>query len=110
MYNSSKLFCERPDRREKLERAVSQAAGRPLRLEFDMLQGDPPHSVPPRPVVSRQQQKRKVATHPLVERAVELFEAEVLGVEVPPEDRHPPRRSDPSPRIPRIERRGAKAC
>jgi DNA polymerase-3 subunit gamma/tau len=84
MYNSSKMYCERLDQREKLERAISQAAGRPLRLEFEMVQGDPPHGAPPPPVAGRQQQKRKVVKHPLVERAVELFDAEVLGVEVPP--------------------------
>jgi DNA polymerase-3 subunit gamma/tau len=88
MYNSSKSFCERPERREKLERAVSEAAGRALRLDFE-LTGSPAHVVPPRPAVSRQQQMRRATSHPLVERALELFEAEVINVEMPPPERPP---------------------
>lgn len=92
MYNSSKLFCERPERKSKLEQVVAQVAGRPWRLDFELVSGDPPHSVPPPPQASRQQQKRRVARHPLVEQAVELFDAELLGVEVPP-DGPPPGQS-----------------
>ena len=89
MYNSSKSYCERPERREMLEKAVSKAAGRPFRLDFLVLKDDQPHPSPPRPVVSRHQLKRKVVKHPMVEQAVELFEAEVLSVDVGNEDEKP---------------------
>jgi hypothetical protein len=89
MYNSSKLFCERPERKSKLEEVVAQVAGQHWRLAFELISEDSSHPVPPRPQASRQQQKRRIARHPLVEQAVELFDAEVLGVEVPP-DGSPP--------------------
>ena len=82
MYNSSKAFCERPDRRETLEKAVSSAAGRPLRLEFQTLKEDRAHSTPPEPVLTRQQLKQQATNHPLVARAVEIFDAEIVSVEI----------------------------
>ena len=82
MYNSSKAFCERPDRRETLEKAVSSAAGRPLRLEFQTLKEDRAHSTPPEPVLTRQQLKQQATNHPLVARAVEIFDAEIISVEI----------------------------
>jgi DNA polymerase III subunit gamma/tau len=82
VYNSSKSFCERPERRQTLEDVVSQVAGRRVRLNFELIHEDAPHEVPRAPVVSRQKQRQQVARHPLVERAVELFEAEVINVEV----------------------------
>ncbi|MCP4192998.1 MAG: DNA polymerase III subunit gamma/tau [Planctomycetaceae bacterium] len=82
MYNSSKSFCERPARKETLEKALSVAAGRPLRLDFHVLKEDRAHPTPPKPVVSRQQLKQQAASHPLVALAVELFDAEVISVEL----------------------------
>ena len=82
VYNSSKSFCERPERRQTLEDAVSQVAGRPVKLTFELISEDRPHESPPRPKVSRQQMRQQVSRHPLVERAVELFEAEVLNVDL----------------------------
>ena len=82
MYNSSKAFCERPDRRETLEKAVSSAAGRPLRLEFQTLKEDRAHSTPPEPVLTRQQLKQQATNHPLVARAIEIFDAEIVSVEL----------------------------
>ncbi len=89
MYNSSKSYCERPERREMLEKAVSQAAGRPFRLDFLVLKDDQPHPSPPQPVVSRHQLKRQAANHPMVEQAVELFDAEVMSVDLGNEDEKP---------------------
>ena len=82
MYNSSKSFCERPARKETLEKALSVAAGRPLRLDFHVLKEDRAHPTPPKPVVSRQQLKQQAASHPLVALAVELFDAEGISVEL----------------------------
>ena len=88
-YNSGKLFCERPERKEKLEQVISHAAGRIVRLDFELEPGEVVPG-PPSRAVSRQEQKRKVTSHPLVERAMELFDAEVLGAEGPPEGPVPP--------------------
>jgi hypothetical protein len=81
-YNASKAFCERPERRQTLEAAFSQAAGRRVILEFESIRPDQAHETPPPAVISRQKQRHQAARHPLVERAVELFEAEVLKVDV----------------------------
>jgi hypothetical protein len=81
-YNSSKSFCERPERRQTLEDAVSEAAGRRLELSFELVHEDEPHGLPRKPAVSRQKQRQQMARHPLVERAIELFEAEVMNVDV----------------------------
>jgi DNA polymerase-3 subunit gamma/tau len=91
VYNASKTFCERPDRRLALEEAVSQVTGQSVRLEFELIREDRPHAAPPPPAESRQQQRQRAVRHPLVERAVELFEAEVLNVELvnaQPRDHH----------------------
>jgi hypothetical protein len=92
MYNSSKTFCERPERKAKLEEALSQVGGQDWRLEFEIVPGDTRPSPVAPPKTSRHQQKRRIATHPLVERAMELFEAEILDVELPPEE-PPPKNS-----------------
>ncbi len=79
MYNSSKSFCERPDRREELQQTLSETAGRPMRLEF-VLREDEPHRVPRKPAVSAHQLKREAAANPLVQQAIELFAAEITNV------------------------------
>jgi DNA polymerase-3 subunit gamma/tau len=82
MYNSSKSFCERPERRQLLEEAVSRIAGRSMRLEFELTQDDAHRPLSPTPVISRQQQLQQVTRHPFVERAVQLFAGEVMHVDV----------------------------
>lgn len=82
MYNSSKSFCERPERRQLLEQAVSRIAGKTVRLDFELTQGDAPHIAAPVSAVSRQQQRQQVTRHPFVERALELFAGEVMQVDV----------------------------
>jgi DNA polymerase-3 subunit gamma/tau len=83
VYNSSKSFCERPDRRQTLEGMVSKLAGCPVGLTFELVEGDRPPAPPVQPPVSRQRQRQQASRHPLVERAMALFEAELLNVELP---------------------------
>jgi hypothetical protein len=42
---------------------------------------DLPHAAPPKPSVTNHQLKRQIASHPMVELAVKLFEAQVVKVE-----------------------------
>jgi DNA polymerase-3 subunit gamma/tau len=88
-YNFSKTFCERPDRATKLEEALAAVAGMRIRLLFELAHepagaGDGG----PKPVVSARQRKAELETEirrrPLVQRAVELFNASVDVLEKSP--------------------------
>ena len=85
-YNQAKLFCERPEQLAELERAVAEAAGQPLRLEFDLLPEEKvaaPKKASSRPSLEQRQRAAATAEHPMVRRAVELFGAEVVRVDEP---------------------------
>jgi DNA polymerase-3 subunit gamma/tau len=87
-YTYQRTACERPDRKSRLEEAVSAAAGRAVRLEFK-LGGSPPQKEAERPVsqaptlVQKAQRRREMERHPLVRQAMELFEADVEHVSEP---------------------------
>jgi DNA polymerase-3 subunit gamma/tau len=88
VYNSSKSYCERPDKREALERAFGGQAGCRVRLEFVLLPDEAKPATPaPNPQLARTQLRQQVARHPLVQRAMELFEAEILHADRAPADR-----------------------
>lgn len=80
-YNTSKAYCERPEKRLALERAIEKVTGKAVKLEFSVTREDRSHESPPRPSVSNQQLKRQIASHPMVELAVKLFEAQVVKAE-----------------------------
>ncbi len=83
MYNSSKLFCERPERCKSLEQAVSQVAGLPVRLEFQLVGSqEPVTSGPTETANNRQQQLRAATQHELVQQAISLFDGEIIKVDV----------------------------
>ena len=83
-YNACKLFCERPDRREKLETALFKVTGQRIGLEFS-LETDSESVTSPPPAVSRRQQMQEAANQPLVRQVIELFDAEMLRVVGPRE-------------------------
>lgn len=83
--------CEKPERRTVLEKAVRDAAGRPIRLEFKFEATEDRPAEPPKPVRSRQQQKRERIKHPLVSQAMELFDAELMKIEESRRTDDPPR-------------------
>ena len=86
-YNSSKLYCERPEQCGRLEQAVSAITGRTVRLEFQLLDSGT-EQPPEKPVVSARTRMREVHSHPMVRQAMEMFGAEVSGVGRPASD-HP---------------------
>ena len=82
-YNACKAFCERPEQVVKLERALADVTGRAVRVGFAMLEDEPSAQVAgasQRPV-DPHQRLREAAQHPLVRRAVELFDARPVRVE-----------------------------
>ena len=81
-YNSSKSFCERPERLSEIEQIVSKIAGRKLKLEFS-IRADEAHATPTRPSVSARQREREISQRPYVQRAADLFHAEITGVSAP---------------------------
>ncbi|HJT36395.1 MAG TPA: DNA polymerase III subunit gamma/tau [Pirellulales bacterium] len=81
-YTSCKAFCERPENHAKLERAVSQAMGAAMRVEFVLVRDAPENAVePPKRLVTPQQRLAEKSEHPLVRRAAELFGAYPVRVE-----------------------------
>jgi DNA polymerase-3 subunit gamma/tau len=89
-YIGAKEFCERPERKAKLEQALGKVAGTTIRLDFELLEGDSSAELAPRlqqPIpASRQQRFQQAAQHPLVRQAMELFDAEVISVAQPAVD------------------------
>ena len=84
-YTSGKAFCERPDQVAKLEKALALVTGETVRVQFDLEQDLPeeigaaseerPRTRAPREILQEK------AQHPLVRRAVELFDARPLRVD-----------------------------
>ncbi|MBI2824211.1 MAG: DNA polymerase III subunit gamma/tau [Planctomycetia bacterium] len=84
-YNSCKAFCEQPEQFERLEQALAEVAGGPIRLSFalvdDGVAARPESDAsPPRPAAER---IRDRARHPLVSKAMELFDARPVRVDGP---------------------------
>ncbi len=89
-YHSAKEFCERPDQMTKLNDALTQVVGRNVRLDFEVLSGDDSVEVasakPRQPAASRRQRLRAQEQHPMVRKAIELFGAELTGIEESSDD------------------------
>jgi DNA polymerase III subunit gamma/tau len=87
-YITAKEFCERPERRSRLELVMSRLTGRTVRIDFALSADEPQHNatqqVAPRPQASRRQRQAELQRHPLVRQAVEMFDAEIVNVVDPP--------------------------
>jgi DNA polymerase-3 subunit gamma/tau len=87
-YTTAKEFCERPEKRSRLEQVLSRITGQNVRIDFAVLPEDSQaiasQQVTPRPAVNRRQRQAELARHPLVRQAVELFDAEIVTVIDPP--------------------------
>jgi DNA polymerase-3 subunit gamma/tau len=84
-YSYQKSACERPDRKTRLEEAISAATGRSVRLEFRLGGQAAPKplttAAPQAPTLAQKaQRRREMERHPLVQKAMELFDAEVEHV------------------------------
>ena len=83
-YTTAKEFCERPDKRTRLEQTLSRLAGRDMRIDLVVLADESQVSAPqkvasPSPV-NRRQRQAEMQRHPLVRQAVELFDAEIVTI------------------------------
>jgi DNA polymerase-3 subunit gamma/tau len=79
----TRSMCQRPEQVAKFERALAEVAGQTVRVEFEVIEGQPSAQAPavaPRPVSSHQR-LMEAAKHPMIQRAVELFGAHPVRVE-----------------------------
>jgi DNA polymerase-3 subunit gamma/tau len=87
-YITAKEFCERPDKRSRLEQTLSRITGRDMRIDFVVSPDDPQsvsrQAVAAKPPVSPRQRQFELRKNPLVRHAVELFDAEIVTVVDPP--------------------------
>jgi DNA polymerase-3 subunit gamma/tau len=93
VYAFAKSVCERPENLGRLQKALAEVVGQPVRLEFRLHEvepaaGDAPAA--PARTVSPHQRLLEVAKHPLVLRASELFGAQPLRVDEPSDRQTPP--------------------
>ena len=84
----NKEQCEKPERKARLEQALSQAAGAEIRLEFELLPDLPAANgagLAPVPSAAQSRQRRnKVAERNLlVRQAIEMFDGEIVNVVEP---------------------------
>lgn len=79
-YTLQKNACERPERRIKLEQALTQIVGREIGLTFELAAARTVTPDERRTPASRRQRMREVESHPLVQEARKLFDAEVVEV------------------------------
>ena len=83
-YTLAKTLCERPDQLAKIEQALADVTGSPIRVAF-VVSDDQPAAAPTAPVrtVSPHQRLLEAAQHPLIQRAGELFGARAVRVDEP---------------------------
>jgi DNA polymerase-3 subunit gamma/tau len=88
-YTQAQQYCERPEGRQKLEQAFSRIAGRTIRIDFATLPDEQSSvSEVDRPAipapVNRRQKQQELMRHPLIRKAAELFDTEIVTVLDPP--------------------------
>ena len=84
-YTSCKTFCERPEQLAKLQAALAEVSGVPIKVEFAM-SDEEDSAVPVRRIVPHRQRLAEKAEHPMIRRASELFDARLVRIEEPDEN------------------------
>jgi DNA polymerase-3 subunit gamma/tau len=84
-YTQAREYCERPEKRQKLEQTLSRIAGRTMRIDFAMLEGGPQEAgggaeAPAAKPINRRQRQQELQRHPLIRKASELFDTEIIGM------------------------------
>jgi DNA polymerase III subunit gamma/tau len=84
-YTQAQQYCERPEGRQKLEQTFSRIAGRTIRIDFATLTDESPLTLTTertatRPPINRRQRQQELMRHPLVKKAAELFDTEIIAV------------------------------
>jgi len=82
-YTQAQQYCERPERRLKLEQTISRIAGRTIRIDFAVLADEPATAAAEqsaKPQATRRQRQQELMRHPLIRKAAELFDTEIIAV------------------------------
>jgi DNA polymerase III subunit gamma/tau len=84
-YNQDRDFCAEAARVTRVEEALKKVTGRPWNLRFETIPGDPaaepaPASADNKPSRSRRQ-REEAEREPLVKRAIEKLEAQIVSVD-----------------------------
>lgn len=82
-YTQALQYCDRPEQRSKLEQTLSRITGRKMRIDFALLPGESnderrPAEGDSKPT-SRRQRQQELLRHPLMRKASELFDTEIIG-------------------------------
>lgn len=79
-YHTQKEFCERPSSRTRIEQALASVGGTTLRVDFELLpvSAKPVERAAPPP--NKRQLLKERERHPLVQQALEVFQAEMVDV------------------------------
>ncbi len=80
-YTLQKESCEQPDRKAHLERTMARILGRPVRIDIAVIPDGKQAPAAPAPTMFQLMRERE--SHPWVRQTVELFDAEVIRVDVP---------------------------
>ncbi|MCO6454207.1 MAG: hypothetical protein J5I93_02725 [Pirellulaceae bacterium] len=73
----------RGDRKGRLEQTLSRVAGRPIRVDFEVVPQQPRPAAQVAPPPTQRQRLRQAEQHAFVKEAIELFGGEVLRVDPP---------------------------
>jgi hypothetical protein len=87
-YAVCKSACERPEQVARFEQALAEVTGQRVRVEFALAAEEPDPSATPATLaraISPHQRMLEMMQHPLIQRATELFGAEVKDV-IPPQE------------------------
>ncbi len=77
-------ICDRPEPRQRLEQALERAAGKPLRLGFQVSQQPDVVEIPAPAMLSPRQRVRQMEQNEFVRAALELFDGEIESVKPAP--------------------------
>lgn len=86
-YQLAKTRCDKPEQKSKIEGALSQIVARRVLVEtaFDSQAVVQQPNVPRESSADRKQKQRELQSHPLVRKCIEVFGAEVVRVDPPPQ-------------------------
>ena len=82
-YTLHKEFCERPERKARIEEALQAVTGQTVRVDFEVLPEEQGSAARAKPVLSQRERRREREKHPMVKEAIEIFEAEITRLEEP---------------------------
>ena len=81
-YTLQKESCEQPDRKAQLERTMARIVGRPVRIDIAVMPDGNRRPAAPAPTMFQLMREKEIVIR-WVRQAVELFDAEVIRVDVP---------------------------